>query len=648
FTFSLQVADLKLGKDGAGQDGWLDRIQFKTGGRSFQVNVVEQLPGVIDGTSAWLEFRDADNQPWNQVWYRPNGAVLDAAAETVTVAVLRSDLADAHGASPYPGRTLDGFQVLSHNLFGGNDGHFLCCIANQGVDDPAYFTDAMPDGGPASVSYSVQLGLKQEGHARLASDEPFRASNGEATTFIYRVKGVNIGDAKDTFQLRATKVPAGWNIVLPQPTLDIEAGADLEVPVVANVPFNHVHGSAASFVLEMTSNSDPGSVGRLEVGVRYLAIPQPAGHHNQLYFHSHSYGQLNAVFGQAFEGNDGYSFMNALDTFDGDEGIPLSPQGNSWDMGNLGEPEGIFSWCVALDPGLQMGLDFSVAGKGNLSVPIHATAPLNAASLTARLYLVPEDANRYGCYYGFGGEEPFTLASLNDTAGIDIPANSDKVLQGTLDVWHVADRIPYVKGQNILLYVEVRGVAAPSFLAPGTPKLVPGGMVQLPLLEYHDDVKEVLTTLKGPALTPLGPQERHANPGSTVVFPVSVANDADRELVLDFNVTGTNSAWAALPTGGSVGVPAHGTARADVVVHVPAGAKQGDTADLVVQAYDAADAASRGLLRVVVTVETDQKLPDDAAVAPKADAPHRSPAWASVGMIGALALVALRRRDDIA
>ena len=643
FRFVVTVADIKTGQDDAGDDGSLIYTQFLHADRWFRITTVhEYLPGLGEFSGAGLEFRDSDSGPWNAVWFRPDAVALDAGAETYTVVVPRGDLADSKGAAPYPGRTLGQFSVQSENLLG--QGNFIQAFGQQ-VASPGRFFDAMPDSGPAPATFAVQFGLSQDGHARLTSDEPFRASNGEATTFIFKVKGANTGSAADTFQLRATRVPSGWSVILPEPTLDLEAGADLEVPVLVTVPFNHVHGAAMSLVLEMPSTSDPGTVGRIEIGVRYLAIPQPAGHHNTIYFHSRSYGQNAAVFGTVFAGNDGAPFMNALETYDGDAGIPLSPSSSNFDVeGN--QPYADWTWCVSLDPGLQMGLDFDMGGqKGHLKVPVHTVAPLDGTYLTADLLLLPAGTDpTYGCY--FGGS-PIMLGSLNATAPVSIAPNSDQVLEGDMDVWHAADRIPYTKGQTIAVLVHVHGVAAPDFLAASEPRLIPGGQVTLPLLEYHDDVKGVLTTLRGPGLTPLGPQDRLANPGTTVLFPISVANDGDAERAIDFNLTGGNKGWAQLPAGGAVLVPAHGTARADIVVRVPDDAKDGDVADLVLQAFDQANATSRGLLRLVVSVDTKETHDDDAGAVPQSDPVKKSPAWAPLGVVGVLALVALARRRDL-
>jgi MYXO-CTERM domain-containing protein len=642
FVFTVSVTDVRPGDEGRGEDGAIVDVQFTHNGREFLARLVHQLPSVSDWVSVSLGYRDAPGAPWNRVWTRPEAAQLDGNANTYTATLPRADLADPKGAAPFPGRTLEAFSVHAWNLFGNsNIGFFVVDVPN-----PATLVDHMPDSGAAPAKLAVQHGLHQRGHARLTSEEPFRASNGEATTFIFKAQAHNIGDEADRFQLRATRLPPGWNVILPTPTFELDGGSSLEVAVVANQPFSHTHGATASFILQMTSASDPegqGVLGQLEMGARYLTVPQPAGHHDTVYLHSRAWNELSSAFGTVFCcGGSGYLFMNTMEQFEGDEGIPMPPQNSNPDFVN-DRPVERYTWCVTLDPGLQMGLDFKPGELARLDVNVKAVDPLTDATLAAELMVVPDD-NRWGCFDWFG-DQSRTVATLNTTQPVSIGANAEGQLGGDLQVWRSADRIPYLKGQNLMLRIEVTALTVPDlFVTAGMPSIVPGSTLRMPLVDYKDDIKEVLTTRAGPALTPLGPQERRANPGGTIVFPISVANDGATDLVLGFNVTGPNSQWAQLPGGGAIAVPAHDTARADLVVKVPADAKEGDVADLVLQAFDQANQTSRGLARLLVTVVTDEQVPDDAGQAVQADPPKKSPGPAALAVLAGLALVAVVRR----
>lgn len=641
FAFTVAVTDVKPGEEGRGEDGAAIDVQFTHNGREFLARIFHQLPSVGDWVAVAFGYRDAPDAPWNQVWTRQEAALLDGNANTYTAIIPRADLADAKGAAPFPGRTLESFNVHSRNLFGEVSINVFVVEAPP----PATVVDHMPDSGVSAAKLDVQNGLKQLGHARITSEEPFRASNGEATTFIFKAQAHNVGDEADSFQLRATRLPAGWNVILPTPTFELEGGSSLEVAVVANQPFSHTHGATASFILQMTSQSDPEGktvLGQLEMGARYLTIPQPAGHHDTVYLHSRAWNELSTAFGTVFCcGGSGYLFMNTMEMFDGDEKVAIRPQSSNTDFVN-NQPVQRYTWCVALDPGLQMGLDFKPGELARLDVNVHAIDPLTDATLAAELMVVPDDS-RWGCF-DWSGDQSTTVATLNTTQPVSIGANADGKLGGDLQVWKSADRVPYVKGQNLMLRVEVTALTVPDlFLSAGMPTIVAGSTMRMPLVDYKDDIKEVLTTTAGPALTPLGPQERPANAGDTIVFPISVANEGSVDIVLGFNVTGPNSQWAQLPGAGAIAVPAHDTARADLVVKVPADAKEGDVADLVLQAFDQANATSRGLVRLLVTVVTEE-VPDDAGEEVQGEAPKKSPGPAALVVLAGLGLVALRRR----
>lgn len=642
FVFTVAVTDIKPGDEGRGEDGATVDVRFIHNGREFLARIFHEIPSVSNWVGVSLAYRDAPEAPWNRVWTRADAAQVDGNANTYTATIPRADLADAQGAAPFPGRSLEAFNVHATNLFGEASIGFFVVEAPT----PATVVDHMPDTGVSAAKLDVLYGLHQRGHARITSEEPFRASNGEATTFIFKARAHNIGDETDRFQLRATRLPAGWTVVLPTPTFELAGGSSLEVAVVANQPFGHVHGATASFILQMTSASDPDGkavLGQLEMGARYLTIPQPAGHHDTVYLHSRSWNELSSTVGTVFCcGGSGYLFMNTMEQFEGDEGIPMPPQNSNTVFLN-DRPVQRYTWCVALDPGLQMGLDFKPGASARLEVNVHAVDPLTDATLAAKLMVVP-DGNRWGCF-DWAATQSTPLATLNTTQPVSIGANADGKLGGDLQVWNGADRVPYAKGQNLMLRIEVMAVTVPDlFITAGTPTIVAGSTLRMPLVDYKDDVKEVLTTTAGPALTPLGPQERRANPGGTIVFPLSVANDGNVDILLGFNITGPNSHWAQLPGGGDITVPAHDTARADLMVKVPADAKEGDVADIVLQAFDQANETSRGLARLLVTVVTSEQVPDDADEEVQGEAPKKSPGPAALVVLAGLGLVAVLRR----
>ena len=625
-TFTLHPAALPQDTD-AGADGVLYSIRFQHNGREFQLRIQFALRAIVVNENAYvdLSYRDTPQADWSLLWETPNEAVLDAAAATITVDVERGLFADGDGAAPYPGRSLEGLHAVSQSLF--SDAAIVAF--DVPTTAPQSITDRMPDTEPYP-SFAVLLGIAQTGHARLTSDMPFRASNGETTTFVYQVEAHNLASGEDTFELAATGVPNGYTLVLPVPVVKLPAGDSTTVPVLLTMPFGHQHGSLASFILEMRSLSDGASIGRLEMGVRFLAVPQPAGHHDTVYFHTGPASSL-PIGGGLIGSRPGY--LNTLEDDPNDQGADDCAAGfigadpTTWHV----------SWRYVLQPGLQMGMDVDPAKAGRLAVPIAATFPLLQATLGANLYIEePEDED--------GDQVLINLASMALTEPADMSGNgAAKVFEGQLLPNPEAPRIAYEKGNNLVLWLTLifQGPHSP-FVHEEGPCLKPGGSAVLPLREWHDAVDEVLQVAGGPALSALGPQERLVNPGKAVVVPFSVANPLDDAVALVLEVSGSNAGWASLPKA-SLAVPAHGTAEGSVIVRAPAGSADQERADLVLQAYAKDRPEVRGLLRIVAVVDTDATHPDDTAVADGLSQ-KESPGASAIVALGLLGLLAVLRR----
>jgi hypothetical protein len=629
-AFTLTPAALPKDTD-PGADGVYYAVMFAHNGREFMLRLQFALRAIVptDNAYADLLFRDDPQADWSVIWSSPNDAVVDTGAGTVSIDVARDLFADKDGAAPFPGRALEGLHVRSQSLFSDSD----AVIFDVPAKTPQSVTDAMPNAEPYP-SLPVLLGLAQTGHARLTSLTPFRASNGEATTFVYNVTATNIGDAPDTFELAATSVPAGYTAVLPVPAVALDGRTSQTVPVLLTMPFGHQHGALASLVLELKSASDTGSVGRLEIGVRFLAVPQPAGHHDTVYLHTGPATGGIAGLGGVFPAPPGY-----INTFEQD---PTDQAAKDCAVSFSAEGTGNWhvSWPYRLQPALLMGIDVDAAKVGHFKVPISTTFPALQAQMGSNLYLEPprtEDGDRPDMVH---------LAGMALTAPVDLAGGgATMVVEGDFVPDAEAPRVAFQEGSNLVLWMTLlfKGPNSPGLAGEGA-CVLPGGSVSLPLREWHDAVDQVLASLDGPGLSPLGPQERLVNPGEAVLFPVSIANPLDQGKRFRLEVTGPNSGWAVL-SDESVEVPAHGTAQATVLVRAPAAAVDGERADLVLQAFPGDHPTSRGLLRMVAVVDSDADQVDDSAAAPVAA--KKSPGPGAIGptlALAALAMLARRRR----
>lgn len=616
-TFTLTVADYKPADQQTAVDGVRFQVHFAHNGRWFLLTLDQSLPALTSSWFSSLDMRDTPDAEWTQVWFGLEGRA-DPEAETVSVTLDRNLLADKDGAMPFPGRALEGIVVHS-SAFLSNVTIFGGMLPD--VRSPVKVLDDMPDAGQPPARYAIIVGLAQSGHALLSSEVPYRASNGEATTFLLSATANNRADREDTFEFEAVGAPPRLAVTVPVTLAAIPAGGSIDIPVLVTIPFAHIHGGVDDFALEMRSTSDPGSVGRVAMGVRYLSVPQPAGHHDSLYLHSSG--------GTGTVGNlvqDGY--MNTLEDDASDTKQPIQSTGLSINGDSF-----THSWYFSLEPGLQMGLDFDLQRNGSLAVPIGSPVLAQVdTSLAATL--------SWGSPFG----DSMPVASMTPTAPVTILPQSTHLFEGVLVPSPDADRIPFQPGANLFLEVDVT-TKTPSLIVAEQPFVAPGGHLTLPLLEYHDPVDDALAALDGPGLSPLGAQERLVNPGKAIVFPFSLANPADGERSYVVEVSGSNHEWGSLPAD-RIKVPAHGTASGSLIVRAPAAATDGDRADLILQAYDASDPTVRGLLRLLAEVDTDAQHPDDTVAADELSKTKDSPSLGAGLAVLALAALAqsLRRR----
>lgn len=568
----------------------------------------------------------------------------DPATNTIVATVNRNDITDANGAMPFPGRSLGSFWAETHLPY-ANQPFIYLGVAE--VPFPADFTDRMPDSGMGTVTFPIQLGLRQEGHALLSSTDPMRASNGEATTFVFSVAARNLAEGEDLFRLTTANVPADWSVLAPDEYLRLAGGESRDVPVLATVPFTHTHGEAKEFTLEMRSTTDSATVGRVALGVRYHLVPQPAGHHPDLFLHSRAWGDADSpvytVASSTFAGSSGYAYMNALQEDPLDDGIGLTGaySGIQCCDPTTGQAQARWRWWAFLSPSLDMGLDFDLAGQGTLTVPVKTTAPIRAAQLEGVLYYWTYDpkADAYN---------ETIVASLAPTAPQDLGAGDSRVLELPFKPTAAADFLPYAKRNGLFMELNMTSSVPALFLAAEAPVLAPGAVLRLPLVEYHDPLADAFRSKAQVELAPVGELHRDVNPGRTAVFQASLTNLQARAGAFEVKVEGVNKEWLEVLTPGPIPVEAGLSAPIRVALHVPASATAVDGADFVLTVQDSEDPTQRAMVHFVGRVVAGSDIPDEA---PQVEALREEPAKATPGLefaavaLGMAAVALVRRRQ---
>lgn len=633
FTFTLQVESLE-GHGGLFTGGGWQALIFTHGDTQFRLNFYHC--GFCNDptfTFGQMQTRPVGTEGWTTVHTATSDDDITAdASGLMTWAIPRDMLADQSGAAPFPGRVLNEFWAESGLFFAEAGFEF----AGNDVEWPLLVNDRMPDSGVADMVLEVVMGLAQTGDAFLHSEEPFRASNGEETTFVYRVNATNPGETEHVYQFEAVGAPVRWNVQFPVPTLVLGPGQTEMIPVLVRTPFAHQHGGAESFVMQMQAVDDPTAVGRVELGVRYLEVPQPAGHHDTVFLHSFQSEQDNpffAVFATAFQfGPTGY--MNAEPDDPNDQKINVP--GRAFSFG----AEGAYYWRFMLEPGLRLGLDFDLTRQLELTLPVSGTLPYPGAVLEGELILYgPEEEMTGDNGRTFIQRSEEVLAKFSSDP---VELNGRHIFVVTATPTQNAELVRYDAANDLGLELVLRTGRPVTYVAQDSPAIEPGGTMVLPLFEYHDPVDEAFRTLSGPILE-ADTKNRVANPGDLVAFNLKARDQGNAAGDYDMQISGTHLDWASF-NGPSKFYIDGDAVTTSILVDVPSDARDGDLVDLIVEAVHAEDPTRRGLVRLVVEVDTDAEHADDRNAIVRVDEVQESPLPVLVGLAALGAAVAWRRK----
>lgn len=658
-VFRLTVASLTASPEAPFAENTMYTVDFSYGSNIYRVlyyRSVADQPRYFARAYEWDAGRGA--------FTAMEQLVMTAEGSTLTATVPRAILLDENGAAPFPGRVLAGFHAASTALSTNFLNNINLGPGGSQTVPPTQAGDRMPDDGNGTLDLPIRLGLLQSGNARLTAEIPARASNGEANTFVFEVNATNLGP-KQRFSLEATGVPAGWQVDLPSDLIELPEASTVTFPVLVSTPFAHQHGSFQAFVVEMAGLDNPADVGRLQIGVRYVATPQPAGHHDTLYLHtlaSEGDATFNTLFGTLFGFDPSQLYFNTLrpDEDANDAKLPVG----GWAAGYTATvpPQQYYTWIIPLSPALQLGLDFDLTRTGTMNLDVNTVLPMQGAQMYGRIvHTVPDgrrcDQNRVGgrdCTnedFFFGAGTHTNAALMTGSGAVDIAPNSNgNSFELTVAATEAGDYLPFNEDATLALQLNLTFLRADPFFGPkDSPKIAAGEMV-LPLIEYHDPVDQVFSSLSSLMITVNGEQQRMVNPGKTALYDLSLMNHGTTDATYDLEVSGSNLGWARILGDRRVTVPAGETRQLGIAVIAPGSATDGDVADLVLAAIDSQDPTARTLARLLTTVDTEADHQDDTALVPglaEALTKKESPGIAPLAGLAVLALAALalgRRR----
>lgn len=545
---------------------------------------------------------------------------VDVEKATLTSIVPKVYLLDGQKRTPSLGDALTDVKVTAEST------SFRFSITGE---RPASVHDAMPNSGDGA-KLVFGHGDAQSGHVFLRTADRVRVSNGGATTFVFQADVINNGSTEDDIKLAVGELPEGWNATVQSP-LKLGANQQKSLAILVSVPFAHAHGGYSSFNLTATSSRDPNSRASLRLGVLHTPIPQPAGHHGELYLHAMN---LNSgLFSQVFPFTGAYFNTESTHTNE-----PEGVNPNNFNSGS--------GWRLPLNPSLQIGVDFDINRTGLLEGSINVRSQ-GTGSVSAKLLLMKASDK------GGNGDSATVLAEGKGqklTYDLQKPSPFKIVLVPTPE----SDYIPYAKGQNLLLIISMKDDGFPGsgfccFGGQTGPVLnVKDFKMTLPLNEYNDQLTGFADVASALDIKADGPVVKTGRPGNVMTYAFDLVNGGSTPMEVKLDVAGNDAKAGTLVPRGTLSLPPHGTQRVTLGVSIPFESAEGQELEVLVFAHAQDDPSKMAIARTHTLVSKGASAGDDEAQVLQAarEKQNTTPgpgALIALAALGALA-VGLRRK----
>lgn len=587
---------------------------FSWTGGEFELSTSYFRDGISDAerSSGWLyRLDDGDRQPVSSV-----PVVVDVTAGTLRAELQKVFLVSEDQRVPGRGDIVHFASVES-----------AAAQAMFGIAELAA-RDRMPDVEGAGASLTLARGDYSQGNVVVSSPDRVRVSNGGATTFVFQATLRNAADVEDEYALAVDDVPQGWNVSVQTPT-KVPANEERNVAILVSVPFAHDHGGYTSFNFTVQSTRDAATQARMRMGVLHTPIPQPAGHHPELFLHAsaRNAGPFTPVFDAAFP--SGYGWMNT--EADHTEDAPFATP--SWNDDRS-------EWWIPLSPGLQMGLDFDLERLGDLKGSI-AGKRNGETTLRAALYYMQ----------GRGDDRiEIELASAEETT-ITLDSSARTPFSLELTPTEESDYIPYRKGAFMAL---VLSIDAPLPNVRGSGPLEPQLMVEdfvlsLPLNEYHDRLTGISEAAEVIEIVAAGAVEKAGLPGSVMTYAFTIRNGGAPDVYV-VDLAGNSAQEAVVIPRGDIALASGETRNVTLAVEIPvdANAEQEFEVLLFVHARDDPTKMAIARTKTRATHAADEAQPDEThllfdARARESNTPAPTAVW--LALVAAIVALASRRRS---
>ncbi len=528
---------------------------------------------------------------------------LDFEQNQVRFTVDRVLIRDHNEAPLGKGQVLSEFWGYSRSLGWGG----LALPANNlrvEAGPPAY-SDEAPDFGAKGGSYETVAGRQlRKGLLLAAAEDPVRWTNGEATTFVYYVRLFNQGGTELEVALSHERVDPSWQIAFSD-RLTVPAHGAINVTFHVGIPFGHFHGKLHEFTVGFHTD-DGAHWAKQPLAVYWPTIPQPAGHHPQLWLHS-KYQPREAPMESLGDRTHGWLSAADPNTEGFDEQVPIRA-----DIIEGPEADGRSnaSWVLKLEPSLRMGLDFLLdkSGQGEITInfPVQVQDPklqLDIVHLNKRT-IIPK--------------QTLAISAVSELPGTQTGAVTFSFPELTAE--READLIRYAARADLEFRFDLSAILVGKGLENPedyTPTILPGDSTMvLPLREYHDPLDTVFVTDAAVQVT-VGPegQEKKVNPGKQAVFTFDLFYRGTFRSGFDIELSGINSEWARVLGDAHFDMDPGTTREVAVVIQPPTTASSGDYADITIKAIGSVNAAVQAGIVVRADVIGGQGIEDESELA---------------------------------
>jgi hypothetical protein len=257
-----------------------------------------------------------------------------------------------------------------------------------------------------------------------------------------------------------------------------------------------------------------------EVGVVFTEVPQPTGHHPTLYVHS--------------DGNPDFArrlFMNTLAEDAADSGAQVAAETLLCEGNRM-----TYQWRVPLSPGLGLGLH---AAQRNGLADISFGLPVDLESVIFRGAIQVDDASSVVTLASWAHEAGGLMASNHRIVADIVPAETDP--------------IPFQHGANLFAVIQIEAedigactaASVEPFLGAAAasrgPVVLGGGLLSLPLQEYHEPVDLSFAGADGLRIQPSQTGTVLVNSGQRLALRAVVSAESHAEVIFDARSQGSAS-----------------------------------------------------------------------------------------------------------